>query len=516
MAATPDAPGGAAAAAAAAAAPSDGSAAALEAAVARGEAPRDFDKAQFDATVVVPAIRVPCRAVQGLLKDLRSLLLDLPRTRNVVYADDDAEARLILLQPGTGTPSSSSDAGDDAARLPAATVAAVAEVGGTYCTHAVTVGYEQLSSDVILRRLLPASIRDVPSGMEMAGKLGHLNLRDEQFPYRYVIGRVLLDKNPALRTIVAKTGVIETTFRTFPMEVIAGDGDTNVEVRHAGATFRFDFKTVYWNSRLATEHEHIAAAIPRAAIVADMFCGVGPFAIPLARAPSCCRVYANDLTPASYAALVDNARRNKVSGGVLASNEDGRAFIRRLVTAGIPFAHVLMNLPADAISFLDTFVGVYASHPAAAADASARAAIPMPSIHTYCFSRGATLEDAQLDVTARVLAVLGLAPPPPPQPAAGSITPTADAAAAAATRAAAAASLPDLVVREVRDVAPNKLMLCAEFTLPPAVAFAAAGGAGGGAGGSGGRGGGSGGGDGGSEEGDGAAAAPAAKRGRIE
>ena len=37
-----------------------------------------------------------------------------------------------------------------------------------------------------------------------------------------LLGRVILDKNSNIRTVVNKMGSIETEFRTFPMEVIAG------------------------------------------------------------------------------------------------------------------------------------------------------------------------------------------------------------------------------------------------------------------------------------------------------
>ncbi len=38
-------------------------------------------------------------------------------------------------------------------------------------------------------------------------------------PYKYLIAKVILDKNPGISTVVNKLGTIETEFRTFPMEV---------------------------------------------------------------------------------------------------------------------------------------------------------------------------------------------------------------------------------------------------------------------------------------------------------
>lgn len=53
------------------------------------------------------------------------------------------------------------------------------------------------------QKLLPAGI-EVPSSFEAVGHIAHLNLRAEQLPFKGLIGQVLLDKNPALKTIVNK------------------------------------------------------------------------------------------------------------------------------------------------------------------------------------------------------------------------------------------------------------------------------------------------------------------------
>ena len=53
------------------------------------------------------------------------------------------------------------------------------------------------------QRLLPEGA-EAPASFETVGHIAHLNLRDALLPYKHVIGQVLLDKNPSLRTIVNK------------------------------------------------------------------------------------------------------------------------------------------------------------------------------------------------------------------------------------------------------------------------------------------------------------------------
>lgn len=54
------------------------------------------------------------------------------------------------------------------------------------------------------------------------------------------------------------------------------------------------------------------------------------------------QVFANDLNPDSHRYLLENVRRNKVADSVEVSNEDGRAFIRRLSGGEAP-SHALCD-----------------------------------------------------------------------------------------------------------------------------------------------------------------------------
>ena len=261
---------------------------------------------------------------------------------------------------------------------------------------------------------------------------------------------MLLDKNsPQIKTVVNKTDTIHDTFRFFKMEVIAGENNLHTSVKQDGCIFEFDFSKVYWNSRLQTEHSRLVEFFSSDDVVCDMFAGVGPFAVPAAKKG--CTVYGNDLNPASYEALLKNAKLNRVKEKIHAFNMDGRDFVRKMVQLSLPsassspplstdqgqnarkmlkpFTHVIMNLPASAVEFVDVFQGLYSAH---------RHAM-LPTIHCYCFSKSQSPgEDAKEQVEKK----LG-----------SSLT-------------------SQYSVHCVRDVAPKKVMVCVSFKLPESVALA--------------------------------------------
>lgn len=110
------------------------------------------------------------------------------------------------------------------------------------------------------------------------------------------------------------------------MELIAGEPNYVVEhvsdatlihiwfqryVQHeSDCRFTFDFSQVYWNSRLHTEHHRLVQTFSPQDVIADVFAGVGPFAIPAAKKG--CVVFANDLNPNSAKYLSENVQNNKV------------------------------------------------------------------------------------------------------------------------------------------------------------------------------------------------------------
>nr|CCA26377.1 unnamed protein product [Albugo laibachii Nc14] len=390
-----------------------------------------LDRTLFRQTLGVVAVRTTTQKISRIVKLLHGNLLNVPKLRNVVSdpqtTKSDApekspeDCKLILLNERIRRNS-------DEPRMLEGIAADVHQKliheGVELVDFQVELSYTHFNVEQVLAKLLPKQVQ-VPSSFECVGHIAHLNLREAHLPFKHLIGQVILDKNPHIQTVVNKTDSIETKYRTFPMEILAGKDDFNVTVHESRAVFCFNYAEVYWNSRLQHEHARIIRLFDaKRDVVCDMMAGVGPFAIPLARKG--CVVYANDLNPHSYRYLLENIKRNKVAPKLSAWNLDGRDFVQTLLKQNKRFSQVLLNLPATAIEFLDVFVG---------GGFDDWNDDELPWIHCYCFT-SATENQYEQDVLERVERVLK-----------GKLD-----------RSATSFQL-------IRDVAPRKVMMCISFRL---------------------------------------------------
>ncbi|XP_055291740.1 tRNA (guanine(37)-N1)-methyltransferase isoform X3 [Moschus berezovskii] len=253
-------------------------------------------------------------------------------------------------------------------------------------------------------------------------------------------GQVMIDKNPGITSAVNKINNIDNTYRNFQMEVLSGEENMMTKVRENNYTYEFDFSKVYWNPRLSTEHSRITELLKPGDVLFDVFAGVGPFAIPAAKKN--CTVFANDLNPESHKWLLHNCKLNKVDQKVKVFNLDGKDFLQGPVREELmqqlgPLSkerkhsvHIVMNLPAKAIEFLSAFKALLDGQPCGSE--------LLPIVHCYSFSKDA---NPAKDVQQRAGTVLGI---------------SLEACSS---------------VHLVRNVAPNKEMLCITFRIPAAILY---------------------------------------------
>ncbi|XP_005986475.2 tRNA (guanine(37)-N1)-methyltransferase isoform X1 [Latimeria chalumnae] len=389
-----------------------------------------LDRDAFTKTITVPALKVKNEVINKLIKSLKNILLQRPGLKRIIEDPTEENCKFVLLDPYK---MSSADSFQEADRVALKQFNVSSEIH----KYNLNLTYENFKTEEILRAVLPEG-QDVTSGFSRIGHIAHMNLRDHQLPYRYLIGQVIMDKNPGVTSVVNKTTTIENTYRNFQMEVLAGEDNMVTQVKENNNNYKFDFSKVYWNPRLSAEHGRIVGLLKPGDVFFDVFAGVGPFAVPAAKKN--CTVFANDLNPESYKWLVHNCSLNKVDKKVHTFNQDGRDFIlgpvreeltKVLVKDDKNSVHIVMNLPALAMEFLDAFKGLLKDQPPSKSI--------LPTVHCYSFSKD---RDPSKDVKERAENFLGT-------------------------------SLEGCCcsVHPVRNVAPNKEMMCLSFQIPAGVLY---------------------------------------------
>jgi tRNA (guanine37-N1)-methyltransferase len=161
------------------------------------------------------------------------------------------------------------------------------------------------------------------------------------------IGRALLAFVPGARLVGVDRGV-HGPERRRSLERIAGTGGWRTRHRENDIEIEVDLERAFFSPRLAREHARVADAIGRGDRVYDLCCGVGPFALTIARDGRAREITAVDSNPEALALL--RASLGRQSFGVPVSLFEGpvEAFAR----TAEPVERVILNLPLEGIKYL--------------------------------------------------------------------------------------------------------------------------------------------------------------------
>ena len=201
--------------------------------------------------------------------------------------------------------------------------------------------------------VLPSTVLDkLPRSYDVIGDVALIEIRDELGKYYEEIGDEVLKLNPRLRLVVRKMEKTTSQFRTRKVAAIAGRGRTETVHCEFSCRYRLDVNSVYFNPRLSHERFRVAKQVMGGEIVVDMFAGVGPYSILIAKRQPNVRVFAVDLNPAAYEFLKENIMLNRVADRVSCYLGDVRVYAVGCLRG---FAdRVIMNLPSSSAEFVDT------------------------------------------------------------------------------------------------------------------------------------------------------------------
>ena len=233
---------------------------------------------------------------------------------------------------------------------------------------------------VLENQLSPHLLDSLPRALDVIGNIAVIEIPFELKAHKQIIGEALLKTHKNVRTVLAKIGAVTGTYRLREFELIAGEQKTITIHKEHGCQYQVDVATAYFSPRLSHEHYRVAAIVQKAETVVDLFAGVGPFSVLIAKKNTDIRVYAVDINPKAVIFLEKNIRLNRVDNRVISIQGNARQVVEDQLLGVAD--RVIMNLPEKASEFID---------------AACKAVKPSGGIiHYYEFIRlPDTLEDAQ-------------------------------------------------------------------------------------------------------------------------
>ncbi len=189
--------------------------------------------------------------------------------------------------------------------------------------------------------------RELPRGYHRIGQAALVRIPERLLPWERVIGesyRKVLGVDLVLRQDRIQKGAS----RAPGVFVIAGTRPS-IDVTDGGIVWRTDPTRLMFSKGNMEERHRMARIAQPGEVVADLFAGIGYFALPLARYCHPRAVVAVEKNPVAFAFLEENIRLNRLENCVSARLGDNRAI-------DLPrgsFDRVLMGYLPSALPFLD-------------------------------------------------------------------------------------------------------------------------------------------------------------------
>ncbi len=204
--------------------------------------------------------------------------------------------------------------------------------------------------EALADRISPSLLSSLPRSFDVVGDITVLQLDSDLAPYETSVAEAIMEVHPNVRAVFAKSGEVSGAERIMPLRYIAGENRTYTIHREHGCLFKVDLSKVFFSPRLSTEHQRVAQLVDEGERVVDMFAGVGPFSILIAKRVDDIHIEAIDANPQAIELVRENVRSNKVESKVHAHVGDARDIIRERLTHRA--SRVIMNHPSASKDFI--------------------------------------------------------------------------------------------------------------------------------------------------------------------
>jgi len=207
-------------------------------------------------------------------------------------------------------------------------------------------------AQVLENRLPLHLLASLPRALDIVGDIAIIEIPPELKAHESLIGEAILTVHKNVRTVLAKVGAVSGTYRLREFKVIAGEHKTATIHKEYGCKYHVDVAKAYFSPRLSQEHNRVASLVQKGETVVDLFAGVGPFSVLIAKNNADAKVYAVDINPEAIEFLERNIRFNRVEKRVIPILGKARQAVEERLLGVAD--RVIMNLPEKALEFVDT------------------------------------------------------------------------------------------------------------------------------------------------------------------
>ena len=161
----------------------------------------------------------------------------------------------------------------------------------------------------VLEKDLPSDLlASLPQALDVIGDIAVIEIPQQLKGYENLFGEAILKTHRNVRTVLAKAGAIGGIFRLREFTFIAGEHKTQTVHKEFGCQYHVDVAKAYFSPRLSHEHQRVASHVQSGEVVVDLFAGVEPFSVLIAKENPTVKVYAVDINPDAVELLKVNTR----------------------------------------------------------------------------------------------------------------------------------------------------------------------------------------------------------------
>ncbi len=200
---------------------------------------------------------------------------------------------------------------------------------------------------------IPENLKNyLPTSFDVIGNIALVKIPDELERYKGNIANAFLDTYNNIRT-VCEISPISGELRTRIVEIIGGENILETIHTEYGANFKVNVEKTYFSPRLANQRKKIADKVEKNEIIVDMFTGVAPFPVIIAKHANPKIVYGieKNIHAVNYAR--ENIKINKVLDKIEIIHADAKDSYDILHKKKVKADRIIMNLPFSSFLFFE-------------------------------------------------------------------------------------------------------------------------------------------------------------------